>query len=58
MENDRPQATESASPSPKAGLAERVRKIQEKAAQAGIQSSSEDSIAADKAFMDEMWGED
>lgn len=58
MESDRTQPIDCASPPAKAGLAERVRKIQEQAAQLGFQSDSTNSLEADKAFMDEMWGED
>lgn len=58
MESDRIQPVEGVPPPAKAGLAERVREVQELAAQLGFQSDSTDTIEADKAFMDEMWGED
>ena len=38
-------------------LTDRVVRIQRRAAEAGFVSSGSD-IAADKAFMDEQWGED
>lgn len=38
-------------------LAERVARIQRRAAEAGFVSTGS-NIAADKAFMDEQWGED
>ncbi len=41
----------------KESLTDRVARIQRRAAEAGFVSSSSD-IAADKAFMDEQWGED
>ena len=58
MESDRVKPTDGDPPPAKAGLAERVRKIQEQAARMGFQSSSLDTVEADKAFMDDMWGED
>lgn len=58
MESDRVQPTDSVSLPTRAGLSERVRKIQEQAARMGFQSSSPDTVEADKAFMDDMWGED
>ncbi|MDK8874740.1 MULTISPECIES: hypothetical protein [Paracoccus] len=57
MESDRAQATDSDSLPTKAGLSERVHKIQEQAARMGFQSSPPDIVQADKAFMDDMWGE-
>ena len=41
----------------KESLTDRVARIQHRAAEAGFVSSDSD-IAADKAFMDEQWGED
>lgn len=38
-------------------LAERVAKIQRQAAEAGFLHSGSSDPAADKRFMDEMWGE-
>lgn len=58
MESDHVQGTNSASPPAKAEFAERVRKIQEQAARMGFQSGPTDTVEADKAFMDDMWGED
>lgn len=58
MESDRVQGTDSDSPPAKGDLAERVRKIQEQAARMGFQSGSTDTVEANKAFMDDMWGED
>lgn len=58
MESDHFQATDSDSPPVKAEIAERVRKIQEQAARMGFQSGPTDTVEADKALMDDMWGED
>lgn len=58
MESNRVQGTDSDSPPVKAELAERMRKIQEQAARMGFQSGPTDTVEADKAFMDDMWGED
>lgn len=58
MESDRIQPVDGVPPPAKAGLAERVREVQELAAQLGCQSDSTDTMEADKAFIDEMWGED
>ncbi len=41
----------------KESLTDRVARIQRRAAEAGFVSTDSD-IAADKAFMDEQWGED
>ena len=41
----------------KESLTERVARIQRRAAETGFVSTGS-NIAADKAFMDEMWGED
>ena len=41
----------------KEALTDRVARIQRRAAEAGFVSSGSD-LAADKAFMDEQWGED
>lgn len=58
MESNHVQGTDSDSPPVKAELAERVRKIQKQAARMGFQSGPTDAVEADKAFMDDMWGED
>lgn len=57
MKSDRVQGTDRDSPPAKAGLAEHVCKIQEQAARMGFQSGSTDTVEANKAFMDDMWGE-
>lgn len=58
MENDHPQPTRRPSPHFAAGLEERVREIQKRAEQAGFCARGAASPEADKAFMDELWGED
>jgi len=58
MENDHPQPTQRPSPDSTAGLEERVREIQKRAERAGFGTRGVASPEADKAFMDELWGED
>lgn len=58
MENDRPQPAHCPSLHSAAGLEERVREIQKRAERAGFGVKGAASPEADKAFMDELWGED
>lgn len=58
MERNRPPLDKSQPLRPRAGLAERVVEVQQRAAQAGFGPRSGATSEADKAFMDEMWGED
>ena len=58
IKNDRPQLAHGPSLHSAAGLEERVRKIQKRAAQAGFDAGGAASPETDKAFMDELWGED
>lgn len=58
MENDRQQPTQRPCPHSATGLEERVREIQKRAERAGFGARGAASPEADKAFMDELWGED
>jgi len=58
MKNDHPQPTRRPSHHSAAGLEGRVREIQKRAERAGFGARGAASPKADKAFMDELWGED
>ena len=58
MKNDRPQPAHGPSLHSAAGLEERVREIQKRAAQAGFGARGAASPEIGKAFMDALWGED
>lgn len=58
MENDSRQPGQCSSPQLTAGLVKRVHEILKRAEQAGFGARVAASSEADKALMDDMWGED